>query len=299
MFLEDRPVLGIQLPGRKKIISGKVREVFDDGDGCLLMVATDRISAFDVVMNEPIPDKGKILTAMSAFWFCLTTHIVPNHFLTIELKDLPAEAQGRTMKIKRCKPLAVECIVRGYLAGSAWKQYQETGSVNDCKLPVGLMECQQLTEAIFTPTTKARRGHDLPLTTEQACEILGKKLFSLVREKSLELYDFAHRYAKKRGILIADTKFEFGLYENELMLIDELLTPDSSRFWPIEEYRVGRSQPSFDKQYLRDYLENTKWDKKPPPPKLPQEVINNTRLKYIEAYEKITGNRWLCSHEGH
>ena len=288
--------MSVSLPGRKKISSGKVRELFEAEDGDLLMVATDRISAFDVIMREGVPDKGKILTAMSVFWFEKTAHIIGNHFISANVENLPAEAVGRTLKILRCQPLPIECIVRGYLAGSGWKEYQNTGTVGGHKLPAGLVESRELPEPLFTPSTKAASGHDESITIEQARSMLGETLFERVQSKSLELYQFARRHAHERGIIIADTKFEFGLRNGELLLIDEVLTPDSSRFWPLEHYQPGGAQPSFDKQYLRDYLETCGWDKNPPPPPLPTAVVANTRQKYIEAYEKITGRPWAVSH---
>jgi phosphoribosylaminoimidazole-succinocarboxamide synthase len=293
---ERATVMSVSLPGRKKISSGKVRELFEAEDGDLLMVATDRISAFDVIMREGVPDKGKILTAMSVFWFEKTAHIIGNHLISANVENLPAEAVGRTLKILRCQPLPIECIVRGYLAGSGWKEYQNTGTVGGHKLPAGLVESRELPEPLFTPSTKAASGHDESITIEQARSMLGETLFVRVQSKSLELYQFARRLAHERGIIIADTKFEFGLRNGELLLIDEALTPDSSRFWPLEHYRPGGGQPSFDKQYLRDYLETCGWDKNPPPPPLPTAVVANTRQKYIEAYEKITGRPWAVSH---
>ena len=295
--IERATVMSVSLPGRKKISSGKVRELFEAEDGDLLMVATDRISAFDVIMREGVPDKGKILTAMSVFWFEKTAHIIGNHLISANVENLPAEAVGRTLKILRCQPLPIECIVRGYLAGSGWKEYLATGAVAGHKLPRGLVESQELPEPIFTPTTKATSGHDESISNDQARSLLGRELFERVQGKSLELYDYARRHAHERGIIIADTKFEFGLRNGELLLIDEALTPDSSRFWPPEHYRPGGGQPSFDKQYLRDYLETCGWDKNPPPPPLPTAVVANTRQKYIEAYEKITGRTWAVSHE--
>jgi len=289
--------MSVSLPGRKKISSGKVRELFEAEDGDLLMVATDRISAFDVIMREGVPDKGKILTAMSVFWFEKTAHIIGNHLISANVENLPAEAVGRTLKILRCQPLPIECIVRGYLAGSGWKEYQNNGTVGGHKLPAGLVESRELPEPLFTPSTKAASGHDESITIKQARSMLGETLFERVQSKSLELYQFSRRHAHERGIIIADTKFEFGLRNGELLLIDEALTPDSSRFWPLEYYRPGGGQLSFDKQYLRDYLETCGWDKNPPPPPLPTAVVANTRQKYIEAYEKITGRPWAVSHE--
>ncbi|MBW1698242.1 MAG: phosphoribosylaminoimidazolesuccinocarboxamide synthase [Deltaproteobacteria bacterium] len=274
---------------------GKVRDIYDLGD-CLLMVATDRISAFDVVMADPIPGKGKILTQISLYWFNVMSHLVPNHVITSNVAEYPDECkpyadvlEGRSMLVKKAEPLPVECIVRGYISGSGWKSYQETKSVCGISLPDGLKESQKLPEPLFTPSTKAEIGeHDLNIDFDRAVSLLGRSVAERVRELSLSIYKKGSELADARGIIIADTKFEFGKYENDLLLIDEVLTPDSSRFWPKGDYQPGRSQHSFDKQYLRDYLESLDWDKKPPAPRLPADVIENTRKKYLEALNLIS-----------
>ncbi len=275
---------------------GKVRDIYDLGDA-LLLVATDRISAFDVVMADPIPDKGRILTKLSAFWFRHLADIVPHHLISLEVAEFPRACQpyrlmlqGRAMLVKKCRPLPVECIVRGYLAGSAWKEYQRTGAVCGISLPPGLVEADRLPEPLFTPSTKAEVGaHDQNITFVKVVEAIGEDLACRVRDLSLALYRRARDWAEPRGIILADTKYEFGLANGELLLIDEVLTPDSSRFWPKEDYEPGRPQKSYDKQYLRDYLESLGWNKKPPPPPLPPEVIANTRARYLEALKALTG----------
>ncbi|MGC8828208.1 MAG: phosphoribosylaminoimidazolesuccinocarboxamide synthase [Verrucomicrobiia bacterium] len=287
------------VPGVKKLKSGKVREIFDLGDR-LLMVATDRISAFDVIMPNGIPDKGIILTQISNFWFNLTKSFQKNHLLDGDEAQLPEKLRpyedklkGRSMIVKKCEPLKIECVVRGYLAGSGWKEYKYTQSVCGIKLPPGLVESSELAEPIFTPATKAESGHDENISFEKACEIVGDDIALRVREASLKIYKFARDYARERGIIIADTKFEFGICDGEIILIDELLTPDSSRFWPADKYKPGHSQPSFDKQFVRDYLETLHWNKQPPGPVLPQEIVTKTRAKYIEAYERLTGSKFI------
>ncbi|MBW1820925.1 MAG: phosphoribosylaminoimidazolesuccinocarboxamide synthase [Deltaproteobacteria bacterium] len=275
---------------------GKVRDVYDLGD-TLLMVATDRISAFDVVIPDPIPDKGKILTQISLFWFDLMKPLLENHIISSKTDDYPEECKkyaeilkGRSMLVKKTKPLPVECVVRGYISGSGWKAYQESGRICGIKLPEGLKESEKLAEAIFTPSTKEEVGtHDVNIDFDEAVNLIGKDIAEKVRALSLEIYKKGTEFADEKGIIIADTKFEFGLIEDEIILIDEVLTPDSSRFWPQETYRPGGSQESFDKQYLRDYLLSINWDQKPPAPPLPEEVIKNTRNKYIEALNKLTG----------
>ncbi len=275
---------------------GKVRDIYDLGDR-LLLVATDRISAFDVVMADPIPDKGRILTQISAFWFRLLSDVVPNHLISLDVADFPPACQthrqalaGRTMLVKKTRPLPVECIVRGYLAGSGWADYQKTGAVCGIPLPPGLKESDRLPEPIFTPSTKAQLGiHDENITFAEAAATIGQELAVRVREISLTLYLRASAWAEPRGIILADTKFEFGLDQGALLLIDEVLTPDSSRFWPQVDYAPGRAQKSYDKQYLRDYLESLGWTKQPPPPPLPPEVLANTRAKYLEALKNLTG----------
>ncbi|MCD6213656.1 MAG: phosphoribosylaminoimidazolesuccinocarboxamide synthase [Candidatus Desulfofervidus sp.] len=276
---------------------GKVRDIYDLGKH-LLIIATDRISAFDVVMPDAIPDKGYVLTQISLYWFKKKENIIPHHLVTAEVSEFPSVCQkytsildARSMLVKKTHPLPVECIVRGYLAGSAWKDYQKTGEICGYKLPPGMKEAEKLPEPLFTPSTKAKEGHDVNITFEQMVSILGnEKMAQEIKEYSLAIYKQAVDIAFKKGIIIADTKFEFGLDENDrLILIDELLTPDSSRFWPKEQYQPGHSQPSFDKQYLRDYLQNINWNKKPPAPKLPQEVIMKTREKYFEALHRLLG----------
>jgi phosphoribosylaminoimidazole-succinocarboxamide synthase len=268
--------------------SGKVREIYDlDGD--LLMVASDRISAYDVVLPDPIPDKGRVLTQMSIFWFETTAGIVPNHFIS---EDVPEEVAGRAIRVRKLDMYPVECVVRGYLSGSGWREYRDSGTVCGIELPEGLSESEKLPEPIFTPATKAEQGdHDENVSFERAAEIVGDTaLMEELRRISIELYRHAADHAAERGIILADTKFELGASPGaEIVLADEVLTPDSSRFWPADRYEPGRSQPSFDKQYVRDWLDQSGWDHSPPAPRLPEEVIANTRAKYIEAYERITG----------
>ena len=269
--------------------SGKVREMYEVDDD-LLMVASDRISTYDVVMPTPIPDKGKVLNRMSVFWFGLTEDIVPNHFVS---EDVPEEVAGRAIRVRRLDMYPVECVVRGYLAGSGWKEYRESGAVCGITLPGGLQESDRLPEPIFTPATKAEIGdHDENVDFERAAEIVGDRpLMEELRRVSVELYSHAAAHAQERGIILADTKFEFGASPGaEVVLADEVFTPDSSRYWPADEYEPGRAQHSFDKQYLRDWLDEIGWDHSPPAPELPDEVIENTRAKYVEAYERITGS---------
>jgi len=274
---------------------GKVRDIYDLGNR-LLLVASDRISAYDVVMNEIIPDKGRVLTQLSGFWFDHLSGIAPNHLVSMDTADFPPECQtfadileGRSMLVRKCKPLPVECIVRGYLAGSGWAEYKKTGEIKGIQLPSGLVESSRLPEPIFTPSTKAETGHDENISFDRMASIIGPTIAERVRKISLELYVRARDFAQGCGIIIADTKFEFGFWQEELMLIDEVLTPDSSRFWPLWDYRPGGPQKSYDKQYLRDYLESLNWNKQPPPPPLPPEVISNTRAKYIQALLALTG----------
>lgn len=300
--MANEPLMQIEIkdvPGVKKIKSGKVREIFDLGDR-LLMVATDRISAFDVIMPNGIPNKGEVLTQISNFWFNLTRSIHPNHLLSGDdarfpesLKPYEEKLARRSMIVKKCQPLKVECVVRGYLSGSGWKEYKYTQSVCGIKLPPGLVESSELPEPIFTPSTKADSGHDENITFAQVCEIVGDDIALRLREASLNIYKFARDYARARGIIIADTKFEFGICDGEIILIDELLTPDSSRFWPANKYKPGHSQPSFDKQFVRDYLESLHWNKTPPAPVLPPDIVAKTRAKYIEAYERLTGLKFM------
>jgi len=289
-------VIKTDFPDLKIFKRGKVRDVYDLGDN-LLMVATDRISAFDVVIPDPIPDKGKILTQISLFWFDLMKPLLKNHIISSKTDDYPEECkkyadilEGRSMLVKKTNPLPVECVVRGYISGSGWKSYQESGRICGIKLPEGLKESEKLAETIFTPSTKEEVGtHDINIDFDETVNLIGKDIADKVKSLSYEIYKKGAEIAEEKGIIIADTKFEFGLIEDEIILIDEVLTPDSSRFWPKETYRPGGSQESFDKQYLRDYLLSINWDQKPPAPPLPEEVIENTRKKYIEALNKLTG----------
>jgi phosphoribosylaminoimidazole-succinocarboxamide synthase len=268
--------------------SGKVREMYELGDD-LVMVASDRISAYDVVLPTPIPEKGRVLTQMSVFWFETTGHICPNHYIS---QDVPEGAEGRGLRVRRLEMYPVECVVRGYLSGSGWREYRESGAVCGIELPEGLRESDRLPEPIFTPATKAEVGdHDENVDFDRAVEIIGDRpLMEDLRRISIELYAHAAAHAAERGIIIADTKFEFGSSPGaEIVLGDEVLTPDSSRFWPASDYEAGRSQDSFDKQYVRDWLDESGWDHSPPAPQLPDEVVENTRAKYVEAYERITG----------
>jgi phosphoribosylaminoimidazole-succinocarboxamide synthase len=280
-----------------RIASGKVREIYEAPDRTLLLVASDRISTFDVVHPTPIPDKGKVLTGLSTFWFERTGHILPNHLVSVT-DGVPREVRARAMLARRLEMLTVECVVRGYITGSGWKDYQRTGAVCGVQLPEGLRESDQLPKPIFTPTTKATTGHDEAVDFEGAVELIGDRaLAERVRDVSLELYRFAADHARERGIILADTKFELGLdADGTLTLGDEVCTPDSSRFWPADEYEAGRSQPSFDKQYVRDWASSTGWDRTPPAPAIPDDVVARTREKYVEAYERITGepfDAWL------
>jgi len=285
----------IELPGIKKLRSGKVREVFDLGER-LLFIATDRISAFDVILPDPIPHKGAVLNQISAFWFKRFDEI-QNHLVTADFEKFPKNLQpfreqlaGRSMIIKKTKPLPVECVVRGYLAGSSWKEYQQSQSVCGIKLPAGLKLASQLPEPIFTPATKAEEGHDENIDMKRCAHIIGEELADRVKALSLEIYSRGRDHAAQRGIIVADTKFEFGTVDGDLLLIDECLTPDSSRFWPKDQYAVGQSPPSFDKQFVRDYLETLDWDKTPPAPRLPKDVVEKTSAKYLEAFRRLTGN---------
>jgi phosphoribosylaminoimidazole-succinocarboxamide synthase len=290
------PVFSTDFPNLMLRSRGKVRDLYDLGDS-LLIVATDRVSAFDVVMPTPIPDKGRILTQVSAFWFEFFADLVDHHVISTRVEDFPAvcrpytaELAGRTMWVKKAQPLPVECIVRGYLAGSGWKDYQQTGSVCGIPLPAGLREAQQLPEAIFTPSTKAETGdHDENISCAAMATLVGEQRTAQVQDLSLKIYQKGAAYAAQRGILLADTKFEFGLLDNRLLLIDEVMTPDSSRFWPADQYQVGCSPASFDKQYLRDYLIDSGWKASDPAPTLPPEVVANTRKRYLEALERLTG----------
>lgn len=292
----SRIVLNTEFPDLVLAGRGKVRDIYDLGES-LLIVTTDRISAFDVIMNEGIPEKGYVLTQISAYWFRLMEEIIPNHIISTEISDFPPQChkyaeilEGRSMLVKKAKPLPVECIVRGYLAGSGWKEYQKTGAVCGIPLPKGLTESERLPEPLFTPSTKAELGdHDENIPYERMVELCGPELADKAKEATLRIYGKAREIAAEKGIIIADTKFEFGVCNGELIIIDECLTPDSSRFWPKESYSAGGPQPSFDKQYLRDYLETLDWDKKAPAPKLPAEVVAKTAGKYREALKKLTG----------
>ncbi|MBN1831432.1 MAG: phosphoribosylaminoimidazolesuccinocarboxamide synthase [Deltaproteobacteria bacterium] len=285
------------LEGLKLVKRGKVRDVYEVEDK-LLIVATDRMSAFDVVMDDPIPDKGKILTGISVFWFNQLESVVENHIISTELNEYPQacrphqeQLKGRSMLVKKAKPLRVECIVRGYLSGSGWAEYQSEGTICGIPLPQGLVESEKLPEPIFTPSTKAEQGiHDENISFERTIEILGKETADKIKDLSLRIYEFGRDLAAQKGIIIADTKFEFGFEGDRLILIDEVLTPDSSRFWPTDTYVAGGPQKSFDKQFLRDYLSSLDWPKEPPPPRLPQDIIEKTREKYLEALERLTGH---------
>jgi len=292
----NQPLLKSQFEDLTLLKRGKVRDVYEVDD-MLLIVASDRMSAFDVVMDDPIPDKGRILTMISAFWFHLLGDLVENHVISTNPDDYPApcrkyrdELKGRSMLVKKADPLPVECIVRGFISGSGWNEYRQKGSVCAIPLPPGLQESEKLPEPIFTPSTKAESGtHDENIPFAEAVERLGRKTAETVRDLSLKIYAFGRDFAAQKGILIADTKFEFGRSGDRIILIDEVLTPDSSRFWPMDEYRPGGPQKSFDKQFLRDYLNALDWPKTPPPPRLPMDIIGKTRTRYLEALEKITG----------
>ncbi len=291
--MTSAPALGLP-----HVHSGKVRDIYAVGDDRLLMVTSDRISAFDVVMAEPIPHKGRVLTAMSAFWFAALSDVVPGHLVSTEIADLPPSAQaaaadadlaGRVMLTTKAQMLPVECIVRGYITGSAWREYRTSGTMHGARLPERLQESDRLPEPVFTPSTKAEQGHDENISFRAAAGLIGEALAAKVRAVSLELYLRGADWARERGIIIADTKFELGLVEGELVLCDEVLTPDSSRFWPTNAYAPGTTPPSFDKQPVRDYLDGLDWDKRPPPPPLPDEVVSATSSRYVEAYERVTG----------
>jgi phosphoribosylaminoimidazole-succinocarboxamide synthase len=270
--------------------SGKVRDLYDAGPDRLLLVASDRISAFDVILPTPIPDKGRVLTGMSLFWFERTADLVANHLVTADpaAGGFDPDLAGRAMVVRRADVVPLECVARGYLSGSGWAQYRETGAVCGVPLPSGLVESDRLPEPIFTPTTKAAEGHDLPLSPEEAADLVGRGLAERLKELSLILYERAADIAVDRGIVLADTKFEFGFCDGELILVDEVCTPDSSRFWPADAYEPGHAQPSFDKQYVRDWLDASGWDHEPPPPELPAEVVAATAARYREAYDRIT-----------
>ena len=273
----------------KLFARGKVRDVYEDGQR-LLIVATDRISAFDYILPTGIPDKGKVLTQMTLFWLQFLKNVVPNHFLSSDMSDLPREFAGRSMWVKRAEMFPVECVARGYLVGSGWKDYQKTGAVCGIALPKGLRESDALPEPIFTPATKATTGHDENISFDEMAKLTGEPMAARLRDLTLSIYQKAADYARTRGIIIADTKLEFGTVGGEIVLADEVLTPDSSRFWPLDTYEPGRAQPSYDKQYVRDYLESIHWNKQPPAPALPEDVAQRTSDKYKDAYRELTGN---------
>jgi phosphoribosylaminoimidazole-succinocarboxamide synthase len=297
--VNDSVLLKTDIPYLKLHNSGKVREIYEIDDN-LLIVATDRISAFDSVIPNGIPYKGKVLTHLSEFWFKHIGDLTENHLITTAIEGIDKLKKedvdlllGRSMLVKKVEVIPIECVVRGYLAGSGWKEYKESGTVCKIKLPANLKESEKLPEPVFTPSTKATSGHDENISFEEVVKIIGKELAEELKQKSLEIYKKASEYALTRGIIICDTKFEWGKYENKVILIDEVLTPDSSRFWPLEDYSPGKSQPSFDKQFVRDYLESCGWDKNPPPPSLPEEIVQTTSKKYLEAYSKLTGKELL------
>lgn len=291
-------LLETQIPGLPLLARGKVRDVYAVGDDKLLMIATDRISAFDYVLGSPIPDKGRVLTQLSLFWFDFLKDVVPNHLITANVDEYPADLHsyrdqldGRSMLVKRAEMVQIECVARGYLSGSGWKEYGKLGTVCGIPLPAGLAESDRLPEPIFTPAFKAQTGHDENISFERSAEIAGEDVMQELRRLTLTIYSKAADYARTRGIILADTKFEFGHIGGVLTLGDEVLTPDSSRFWPASEYQPGGAQPSFDKQFVRDYLESIAWNKQPPVPSLPADVVEKTSAKYREAYEKITGSK--------
>jgi len=288
----------VEIEGIEKIKSGKVREMFSLNDH-IMIVTTDRISAFDYILSTLIPFKGVLLNQISIFWFDYLKRIIENHLLETDINNFPKKLRknkdmlnGRSVLVKRAKIYPIECVVRGYITGSGWEEYQQTNAIGDLKLPRNLKNCSKLPEPIFTPTTKEVSGHDVSITINKAKRIFGAKVVEYLKEKSIELYIKAADYALKKGIIIADTKFEFGVVDNKTILVDEVLTPDSSRFWPMDEYQEGRQQNSFDKQYVRDYLLSTDWDRNSPPPELPQEIVEKTSQRYITAYEKLAGKKF-------
>ena len=299
-MLSTAPLLETSLDGLTLNRRGKVRDVYDialaSGEDALLIVATDRISAFDYVLGSGIPDKGKVLTQLSGFWFERMGDLVPHHVISLDANAFPEPARrhadvlrGRTMLVRKTDPVPIECVARGYLSGSGWKEYQQNGSVCGVKLPPGLRESDRLPEPIFTPATKAESGHDVNISEDEAARLVGRDLVTRLRTLTLEIYQRGCRHAESKGIIIADTKFEFGLAADEVILIDEVLTPDSSRFWPADQYEPGHGQPSFDKQFVRDYLEQIHWNKQPPVPSLPDDVIARTREKYVDAFRLLSG----------
>lgn len=288
---QPTPVLETTVAGLKLIARGKVRDIYEDParPDRLLIVATDRISAFDYILATGIPEKGRVLTQMTLFWLEFLRDVVPNHLLSTDTSGLPPEFEGRSMWVKRADMFQVECVARGYISGSGWKDYQKTGAICGIPLPQGLRESDALPEPIYTPATKAQSGHDENISFETSCEIVGKEMGTRLRDLTLQIYKKAADYARPRGIILADTKFEFGLVNGEIILADEVLTPDSSRFWPVETYTPGGAQPSYDKQYVRDYLESIHWNKQPPAPALPEDVARKTSEKYKDAYRALTG----------
>ena len=298
-MISTAPLLETSLQGLTLHRRGKVRDVYEVGND-LLIVATDRISAFDYVLGSGIPDKGKVLTQLSAFWFERMGDLVPHHMITWDVADYPSELRphadvlrGRSMLVRRTDPIQIECVARGYLSGSGWKEYQQTGAVCGITLPAGLRESDRLPEPIFTPATKAETGHDVNISEDEAGRLIGAGLVATLKALTLEIYSRGVAHAESKGIIIADTKFEFGLVGDQIVLIDEVLTPDSSRFWPRSQYTPGAGQPSFDKQFVRDYLEEIRWNKQPPVPSLPDHVIARTREKYVEAYRLLSGRELL------
>lgn len=295
---ERKPLMSLEIKGVPLFRRGKVRDVYDLGDK-LLFVATDRISAFDVIMQNGIPEKGKVLNMISAFWFEYTKDIIDNHMITVDvgemikaesrLKPYRAELEGRSMLVRKAEPIAAECVVRGYLSGSGWKDYQKTNKICGVELPGGLRESDKLPEPIFTPSTKAEVGHDINISQDELRKQVGDKVFDALKDKSVAIYKKAGEYAESKGIIIADTKFEFGKVGGKMILMDEVLTPDSSRFWPKDEYNPGGPQKSFDKQFVRDYLQTLEWDKTPPGPELPEKIVQRTMEKYLQAYKVLTG----------
>ncbi len=294
--MSDKVVLKTNFPKLKLFARGKVRDIYEVDD-YLLLVSTDRLSAFDVIMNQGIPYKGMVLTKISEFWFNLTSDVIPNHLITSNVSQYPEvcseyadELNGRSMLVKKAKVVPIECIVRGYISGSGWKDYQATGKISGIDLPEGLKESEKFSEPLFTPSTKAEIGqHDENISADQALDITDEKTFNILKSKSLEVYNKVSEFALKKGIIIADTKMEFGTLENDVILVDELLTPDSSRFWSLDKYEKGRGQESFDKQFVRDYLLSIKFNKQPPAPDLPEDIIQKTSEKYLDIYKRLTG----------
>lgn len=294
--MSDKVVLKTNFPNLKLFARGKVRDIYEVDD-YLLLVSTDRLSAFDVIMNQGIPYKGMVLTKISEFWFNLTSDVIPNHLITSNVSQYPEvcseyadELNGRSMLVKKAKVVPIECIVRGYISGSGWKDYQATGKISGIDLPEGLKESEKFGEPLFTPSTKAEIGqHDENISADQALDITDEKTFNILKSKSLEVYNKVSEFALKKGIIIADTKMEFGTLENDVILVDELLTPDSSRFWSLDKYEKGRGQESFDKQFVRDYLLSIKFNKQPPAPDLPEDIIQKTSEKYLDIYKRLTG----------